>query len=100
MAFFASGGFAGESFISRTKPGERRFLEFGTDLDVEVEAKQGLRGRGVSIETKTVQYSNGAIHEHFLRHRCRHEDDLRAFVFTLSMSQCTWMSEFMCCNTS
>jgi hypothetical protein len=36
VAFFADGGFAGETALPRLKPGERRFLTYGMDLDVEV----------------------------------------------------------------
>ena len=36
VAFFGDGGFAGESAVPRLKPGERRFLTYGMDLDVEV----------------------------------------------------------------
>ena len=36
IAFFAGGGFAGESALDRLAPKERRFIEFGQDLDVEV----------------------------------------------------------------
>ncbi|MCA9622384.1 MAG: hypothetical protein KC731_25340 [Myxococcales bacterium] len=37
LAVFADGGFAGETGLSRTKPGESRLLAFGLDLDLELE---------------------------------------------------------------
>jgi hypothetical protein len=36
IAFYADGGFAGEAALSRLKPGERQFLTYGTDLDVDL----------------------------------------------------------------
>jgi hypothetical protein len=36
IALFADGGFAGESMLPRLKPGERRFLSYGLDLDVDL----------------------------------------------------------------
>jgi hypothetical protein len=36
IAFYADGGFAGEASLGRLKPGERRFLTYGADLDVEL----------------------------------------------------------------
>ena len=36
ISFFADGGFSGESALDRLKPGERRFVRFGVDLDVNV----------------------------------------------------------------
>jgi hypothetical protein len=40
LAVFADGGFAGESAVDRLKPGERRFLQFGADLDLELAVKR------------------------------------------------------------
>jgi hypothetical protein len=39
IAFFSDGGFAGESTRAPLKPGERRFLTYGLDLDVELREK-------------------------------------------------------------
>jgi hypothetical protein len=36
ISFFAVGGFAGEAGLDRLKPGERRFITYGVDLDVEL----------------------------------------------------------------
>lgn len=37
ISVFADGGFAGETGLSRTKPGESRILTFGLDLDLELD---------------------------------------------------------------
>jgi hypothetical protein len=42
ISFFSAGGFSGESKIDRLKPGERRFIEYGADLDLNVERKNVL----------------------------------------------------------
>lgn len=36
LAGYADGGFSGEATLDRTKPGERKFLRFGDDLDLEL----------------------------------------------------------------
>lgn len=66
IAFFAdakNGAFVGESALDRLKPGERRFVEFGADLDVD------LMQVSVSTkeETKRVRFVSGMLEEHFLR---------------------------------
>ena len=40
LAVFAAGGFAGEAALDRLKPGERRFVQFGNELDAEVTEKK------------------------------------------------------------
>jgi hypothetical protein len=64
ISFFAHKGFAGESGLDRLKPGERRFIDYGADLDLELTDRDD-----VSFETpKHVAYAApGAIVEHFLR---------------------------------
>lgn len=62
LAVFASGGFAGETALDRLKPGERRFLQFGADLDAEVEAKGGDRKE----EAKRLTFDGDRLQEHFL----------------------------------
>jgi len=66
IAFFAdakNGAFVGESALDRLKPAERRFIEFGADLDVD------LKQVTVSTkeETKRVRFTSGTFEEHFLR---------------------------------
>lgn len=66
IAFFGAGkgaSFMGESAIDRMKHGERRFLQFGADLDVELERKE----LSVDETTKRVRFANDALEEHFLR---------------------------------
>lgn len=63
VAFFGGGGFSGESTLERLKPGERRFLTFGADLDVELtDAKTTSKE-----EIKRVVASGNHLEEHFLK---------------------------------
>lgn len=64
IAFFGDGGFAGESGLDRLKPGERRFVRFGADLDVEVGVTPGSRAGDA---TERLTYARGTLVEHFLR---------------------------------
>jgi hypothetical protein len=63
VSFFADGGFAGESAVDRLKPGERRFLQFGGDLDVALAATSP----GPVEVTKRLVLNQGTLEEHFLR---------------------------------
>jgi hypothetical protein len=63
LAVFADGGFAGESTLDRLKPGQRRFVQFGADLDVEVTTTE----RREQIEIRRVTFDHDALEEHFLR---------------------------------
>jgi hypothetical protein len=40
ISMFSGGGFAGEARLDRMKPGEAQFIEFGLELDVEVESRK------------------------------------------------------------
>jgi hypothetical protein len=64
IAVFADGGFAGESALDRLKPGERRFLRYGVDLDVE------LRERGSKSSEKSAKlvFERDTLVEHYVRH--------------------------------
>jgi hypothetical protein len=62
ISFFEGGRFAGESVLDRLKPGERRYLEHGTDLDVEVELKR----ESFPEETKLVTVRADQLEEHYL----------------------------------
>jgi len=65
LSVFADGGFAGETQLSRTKPGERRILTFGLDLDVELDKGNHLK----EDEPKVVQrLAGGGLRVHFIRH--------------------------------
>jgi hypothetical protein len=65
IAFFGGGGFAGESALTRLKPGERRFITYGVDLDVELR-QQDLRA---TDESKRLVWNKDAklLEEHYLR---------------------------------
>ena len=65
IAFFSDGGFAGEAVLSRMKPGESRFISYGTDIDVEL-TEQNLIA---TDEVQLVEYVGGSLVEHFIRHR-------------------------------
>jgi hypothetical protein len=63
LAVFASGGFTGEGALDRLKPGERRFVQFGNELDAEVSEKKTTS----TEEPKRLTFLNGRLEEHFLR---------------------------------
>ena len=62
LAVFGAGGFAGETALDRLKPGDRRFLQVGNDLDAEVTSKTSDR----TEESKRLTFRNGRLEEHFL----------------------------------
>ena len=62
LAVFGAGGFAGETALDRLKPGDRRFLQVGNDLDAEVTTKTSDRGE----ESKRLTFRNSRLEEHFL----------------------------------
>jgi hypothetical protein len=65
VAFFSDGGFAGESALPRLKPGERRFLTYGLDLDVEVKTTDS---RATEEARRLVWDEPGQqLQEHYLR---------------------------------
>ena len=64
ISFFAHKGFAGESGLDRLKPGERRFIDYGADLDLVLEERDSI----VSEQPKRVTFrAPGTLVEHFLR---------------------------------
>ena len=63
LAVFAHGGFTGEGALDRRKPGERRFVQFGNELDAEITEKK----RAVTEEPKRLTFAHGRLAEHFLR---------------------------------
>src|SRR5262249_50075572 len=63
IAFFSRGGFSGESGLDRLKPGERRFLEFGNDLDLTIDEEHGESRE----ETKKIKATSSSLEEHYLR---------------------------------
>ena len=64
IAFFSGGGFAGESSLDRLKPGERRFMEFGNDLDLE---RTTTQTRSVEEVKRVVAVRADELEEHYLR---------------------------------
>ena len=62
IAVFGAGGFVGETALDRLKPGERRVLQIGNDLDAEVVTKASHR----TEESKRVTFENDRLEEHFL----------------------------------
>jgi hypothetical protein len=57
------------------KPGERQFLQYGADLDVELKATRAK----ASEESKRLTFANDALEEHFLREtRADYEIENRA----------------------
>jgi hypothetical protein len=63
ITVFRGGGFTGETSLDRLKPGERRFLQIGNDLDGEVTASKTERHE----EDKRLTLEGDALLEHFLR---------------------------------
>lgn len=65
IAFFADGGFAGESALERLKPGERSFLTYGQDLDIELNSPNTRS----TEEAKRLVWdgSRSELEEHYLR---------------------------------
>jgi hypothetical protein len=64
ISVFEQGGFAGETTISRTQPGESRILGFGTDLDVELlQAQKASRD-----EPRVLAFTDDVLRVHFIRH--------------------------------
>jgi len=65
IAFFGDGGFAGESALARLKPGERRFLTYGVDLDVALRATETR----ATEEAKRLVWDKAGkrLEEHYLR---------------------------------
>jgi len=66
VAFFDDGGFSGESALDRLQPGQRRFVLFGADLDVDVSAATDRAGASRDA-VERLTYADGTLTEHFLR---------------------------------
>lgn len=67
VAIYEASGFAGETGVRRLKPGERAFVQFGIDLDVELEVERSKSRE----ELRKVEFDDGALVEHFVRHHDR-----------------------------
>ncbi len=64
IAVFSDGGFAGEASLDRMKPKESTIVEFGSDLDVEL----NQRAAESTDETKLLSFRGGNLVEHYVRH--------------------------------
>ncbi|MBK7582684.1 MAG: hypothetical protein IPI67_21115 [Myxococcales bacterium] len=67
IAIYEAGGFAGEAGLGRLKPTERAFLQFGVDLDVELES---LKSESKD-EPQRVRFKNEVLEEDFFRSSVR-----------------------------
>ncbi|HEX4621078.1 MAG TPA: hypothetical protein VH208_05855, partial [Myxococcaceae bacterium] len=63
LSVFAEGGFSGEATLDRLKPGERRIVQFGADLDVELSTVPGAS----TEEVKRLAFRGESLEEHYLR---------------------------------
>lgn len=63
MSIYSDGVLAGESAIERLKPGERRFLEYGSDLDVSLSSVKSQ----TRDEPQRMTFDRDMLEEHFLR---------------------------------
>jgi hypothetical protein len=64
ISIFGDGGFAGETALSRTKPGEERILRFGFDLDLELEQAHHQQ----RDEPRVLRFHQDVMTVHFVRH--------------------------------
>jgi hypothetical protein len=70
ITVFGAGGFTGETSLDRLKPGERRFLQIGNDLDDEVSQKKTTRrdeSKRLTFEVDPTDRTRDRLDEHFLR---------------------------------
>jgi hypothetical protein len=63
ISIYEAGGFAGEAGLDRLKPKERSFLQFGADLDVELELVKDES----KDDTQRVSFAKHTLTEDFLR---------------------------------
>ncbi|MCB9605639.1 MAG: hypothetical protein H6716_03555 [Polyangiaceae bacterium] len=66
VSIYERSGFSGETGIPRLKPKERAFMNFGVDLDVELEFDPEFRSKPVE-DLKKVRFENGVMIEHYVR---------------------------------
>lgn len=65
ISVFEGGGLAGETALERLKPGERRFLQYGSDLDVELTPARAQS----RDELQRATFDGSRLIRHFLRKR-------------------------------
>jgi hypothetical protein len=63
LSLYGDGGFLGETTLDRLKPGERRFLQVGNDLDAEVTQTKTVS----RDEPRRLTFEDDMLYEHFLR---------------------------------
>jgi hypothetical protein len=63
LSVFSAGGFSGEATVDRLKPGERRVVEFGSDLDVVLSQDTPA----IQEEVKRLVFRRDQLEEHYLR---------------------------------
>lgn len=63
VAIFEAQGFSGETVLNRLRPGERVFLDYGSDLDTEMSRRVGKR----THETRAVFFVAERLEEHYVR---------------------------------
>ena len=68
VALYEPGGFAGETGMPRLKPGERAFLRYGVDLDLELETRVEKPVERV----ERLEFEDDRLIEHFVRHHASH----------------------------
>ena len=64
IAFFSDGGFAGESALERLKPNEKRYLQYGVDIDVEASREYEPNRR----ETRRLEFKNMNLYQHYVQY--------------------------------
>ena len=65
LAVLGDGGLLGESALERLKPGERRFLQYGVELDVEATRVKQTQKE----DPQRLTFDHDTLEEHFLRRR-------------------------------
>ena len=65
LAVLGDGGLLGESALERLKPGERRFLQYGVELDVEATRVKQTQKE----DPQRLTFDRDSLEEHFLRRR-------------------------------
>jgi hypothetical protein len=65
LAVFSDAGLLGETVLPRLKPGERRIVEYGFELDVEAKRNRQTQ----KDDTQRLAFSDDRFEEHFVRRR-------------------------------
>jgi hypothetical protein len=65
LSVFGDGGFAGESLLQRSKPRESQLVEYGLDLDVELQRSVGDERE----EPRLFRFRADALEQHYVKRR-------------------------------